>query len=330
MSAGLSTYELIMAAAGAAGRDDAVLAQADAARRALRESHSVAPDSEKRVDGDHGSSSSGTDNNRVVELSPAALAHEVSAAGRLGQWDRVSPLMAKAMRSPTLRGVAGARLYAALIGAAAACGKPERGLEVFREMLADSAAASSTEVAPSSPLREGGGDGDEHGDDDGGGAEAAVGAGGREPEPGRQRLLPPPDGATFIAALDACAAVGGEKSVKVAIGVTKRAAAAAAAARGFQEGGEGASGSSRATLSRRRLADVLARAGEVCAAAGSTSTAEAFAAKALEIGATSGGAGAANSSVTAAPTEDPSVVVEVEKASGDNSDVGRAALSEVL
>lgn len=297
MSAGLGTYELIMAAAGAAGRDDAVLAQADAARRALRESHSVAPNSES---GDIGH---GSTDHRAGELSPAALTHEVSAAGRLGQWDRVSPLMAKAMRSPALRGVAGARLYAALIGAAAACGKPERGLEVFREMLADS---TPTEVAS---LQEGG-EGGEHGDY----AEAGASRG----EAGRR--LPPPDGSTFIAALDACAAVGGEKSVKVAIGVTKRAAAAA---RDSQERGEGATGTGKsATLSRRQLAAVLARAGEVCAAAGSTSTADAFAAKALEIGASSG---ATTSDATSAEDE----AVERDDYSGDRG-IGREALSEVL
>lgn len=235
-TAGRNTYELIMEVAAAAGRDDAVLAQADAARSAFG-----AP--EAAVD----SSDSHSDNFSDKELSPGALAHEVAAAGRLGQWDRVSPVMSKALRSPSLRGIAGARLYAALISAAAACGRPQRGLEVFREMEADVDRATK-----------------------GGGGNDAEGNG----------RLPPPDYATFLAALDACEAVAGQESIALAIGVTK----AAAAATGRTEGA-GSSGTVRAILSNRKLASVLARAGEVCGAAGAVSTAAALAAKAVEIGA---------------------------------------------
>lgn len=264
LSAGLGTYELIMTAAASAGRDDAVLAQADAARAALRDSDSSALASEGG-DGDIDTSSSGGGSSiaRRGEISPAALAIEAAAAGRLRQWDRVSPLVAKAMRP--LRGSAGARLYAALIAAAAACGKPERGLEIFREMAS--------------------GDGD---------SDADGGLSGR-------RRLPPPDGATFMAALDACAAVGGERSVELAIAVTKHAAAAA---REFRDNGGGAGGGSeelgsslpdpssstkspaaarKPALSSRRLAAVLARAGEVCSPFAAT-TAEALKRKSLELG----------------------------------------------
>eukprot|EP00904_Undaria_pinnatifida_P005078 jgi/Undpi1/16/HiC_scaffold_1.g00016.m1 len=333
-AASLSTYELILGAAASAGQDNAVLSEADAARAALREadsssdvrslysadqnrgkSSSASSTSRSANGGVSASGSGGGGGGRGGELNPGGLAYEVAAAGRLGMWDRVSPVMAKAMRSPSLRGVAGARLYAALIGAATACGKPERGLEVFREMSDDAAATASTASGGDGGVGEAGVGGG------GGGGGLGLGAG---------RRLPPPDAATFMAALDACAAVGGEESVALAVGVTKEAAAAA---RMFQDApgdeqeeesssssgssgssssgidhsssgvnigssgsestgnGGGASGSgatadgaSRAKkMSIRNLAAVLARAGEVCEAAGKTSTAQALAAKASEL-----------------------------------------------
>ncbi|CBJ32111.1 conserved unknown protein [Ectocarpus siliculosus] len=295
-AAGLGTYEMILGAALAAGCFEAVLAQADAARAALRDASS-SPSSSSGYD--HGASQGGQGRGGgggVRELNPGALAHEAAAAGRLGQWDRVSPLLAKAMRSPDLRGVAGCRLYAALITAAAACGKPRRGLEVFQEMVEES--------------RSGGGGGSAGGNGDGVdaavlGAAAAVVSGGVEWSDsmsgedgttgevameeafsrsggGGERRLPPPDGATFLAALDACAAVGGEESVTLAIGVTKDAAAAA---REFQRpaGGGGGGDAKKPRLSSRQLAAVLSKAGEVCAAVGKESTAIALAAKAEQL-----------------------------------------------
>ncbi|CAM9588434.1 unnamed protein product [Ectocarpus sp. 13 AM-2016] len=295
-AAGLGTYEMILSAALAAGCFDAVLAQADAARAALRDASSSSSSSSEY---DRGASRGG--GGGVRELNPAALAHEAAAAGRLGQWDRVSPLLAKAMRSPDLRGVAGSRLYAALITAAAACGKPRRGLEVFQEMVEES--------------RSGGSGGSAGGNGDGVdaavlGAAAAVVSGGVEWSDnifgedgttgeevmeeafsrsgggggggGVERRLPPPDGATFLAALDACAAVGGEESVTLAIGVTKDAAAAA---REFQRPADGGDGgdAKKPRLSSRQLAAVLSKAGEVCAAVGKESTALALAAKAEQL-----------------------------------------------
>ncbi|CAM9515495.1 unnamed protein product [Ectocarpus fasciculatus] len=291
--AGLGTYEMILGAALAAGRFEAVLAQADAARAALRDASSSSS-----AEYDHGGSRGGGGGG-VSELNPAALAHEATAAGRLGQWDRVSPLLAKAMRSPDLRGVAGSRLYAALITAAAACGKPRRGLEVFEEMVEESRSgddggaggngdgeAAVLGAAAAAALASGGVEwSDSISAEDGtttdGGAmgEAFSRSGG-----GGERRLPPPDGATFLAALDACAAVGGEESVTLAIGVTKDAAAAA---REFQRlaGGAGAGGDAKKKprLSSRQLAAVLSKAGEVCAAVGKESTALALAAKAEQL-----------------------------------------------
>lgn len=223
----------------------------------------------------------------------------------------MSPLVAKATRSPDLRGVAGARLYAALISAASACGKPRRGLEVFEEML-ESEEASSAAAAAATDSVGGGerstgaaaqaslGDGVEwsedirgHGvnspgfDDEEG---VVVAAGEALLRGGGGRRLPPPDTATFLAALDACAAVGGEESVSLAVGVTKQAAAAA---REVQErvGTIGGGGVAKARLSTRQLAAVLSKAAEVCAAAGKESTAEALAAKAAQLSADGGGSG---------------------------------------
>ncbi|CAM9386504.1 unnamed protein product [Scytosiphon promiscuus] len=311
-AAGLGTYEMIMSSALAAGHPEAVLAQADAARAALREAASSSSSSAYDNDGGGGGAS---------ELNPAALAHEAAAAGMLGQWDRVSPLVAKATRSPDLRGVAGARLYAALISAASACGKPRRGLEVFEEML-ESSSSSSSSASPSSGAAAGSARGGEPGEGSGGalrGAAAARaslassgegvqwsddvrgqgldGPGAGEEEAagmdggsdgdglwggggGGGRMLPPPDTATFLAALDACAAVGGEESVSLAVGVTRQAAAAA---RELQERGGSRGGAARARLSSRQLAAVLSKAAEVCAAAGKESTAEALAAKAEQL-----------------------------------------------
>ncbi|CAM9576262.1 unnamed protein product, partial [Laminaria digitata] len=292
-AASLSTYELVLGAAAAGGRDDAVLSEADAARAALREADapSDAPtpygaDNHNRDSGGGSASSgsgggggggSGGGGGRGGELNPGGLAHEVAAAGRLGQWDRVSPLMAKAMRSPSLRGVAGARLYAALIGAATACGKPKRGLEVFREMSDDAAAgaAAAAAAAATAAVKSGGvgetGVGGGGGDGDGLGLGSTGG-----------RRLPPPDAATFMAALDACAAIDGEESVALAVGVTKEAAAAARLSSGAAVDG-GASRAKKTSISSRNLAAVLARAGEVCASAGKASTAQALTAKASEL-----------------------------------------------
>lgn len=297
-----------MGAAAATGNDDdAVLELADAARAALRVADALAPiedDADNVADSDYYDANAG-DNARGGgrgELSPGALAQEVAAAGRLGQWDRVSPIMAKALRSPSVRGVAGARLYTALIGAAAACGKPERGLEVFDEMSSDAESRRSKRAGVS-------GGNDQSSTTD----EAVEQVGADRP----MMLLPPPDIATFMAALDACAAIGGERSVPLGIGVTRQAATAA---REYQEEGatksnaaptdsplsgsveskqqtltKGRKGRTSSGMTNRRLALVLARAGEVCAAAGAASTAEALARKALEMGdeadATSGGDG---------------------------------------
>lgn len=177
--------------------------------------------------------------------------------------------MAKAMRSPSLRGVAGARLYAALITAATACGRPERGLEVFREMEAEAAACARLGVLASK------------GEDLAVGEDVSDGAtwqsGG-----GKARRLPPPDGATLLAALDACAARGGKESVALAIDVTKAAVAATKELADNAENGA----ASRGALSSRKLAAVLKRAAEVCAAAGADSTAKALVAKAVEIAGT--------------------------------------------
>lgn len=290
------------------------------------------------------------------ELNPAALAHEATAAGRLGQWDRVSPLVAKAMRSPEMRGIAGARLYSALITAAAACGKPRRGLEVFQEMLASSggdggdggegsggggggvlgAAAAAAQASLSAGEVEWGdqvwGEGlDGTAAGEGGVDVLARGGGGGGGAGGRR--LPPPDGATFLAALDACAAVGGEESASLAIGVTKDAAAAA---REFQQDGGGGGGGSgggsgsgkagKARLSTRRLAEVLSKAGEVCAAAGKESTAEALAAKAVQLGGGGRGGGGVGGGEAAAPvsTASPEVASQEENALGDQGAVGES------
>lgn len=273
------------------------------------------------------------------ELNPAALAHEATAAGRLRQWDRVSPLVAKAMRSPDLKGIAGARLYSALISAAAACGKPKRGLEVFQEMLASSGGdggedgegggegvlgATAAQASLSSGEVEWGeqvwGEGLDDDASGGGGAvdmlvlARSVGGGGRR--------LPPPDGATFLAALDACAVVGGEESASLAIGVTKDAAAAA---RDVQQDGGGGGGGNfsgkarKARLSTRRLAEVLSKAGEVCAAAGKDSIAEALAAKALQLG---GGSGGGTGDVAAPSSASSPVVAQGEDALEDKGAVG--------
>ena len=261
------------------------------------------------------------------ELNPAALAHEATAAGRLGQWDRVSPLVAKAMRSPELRGIAGARLYSALIAAAAACGKPRRGLEVFQEMLASSGGDGGGEdgggggrdalgaTAAKASLSTGEVEWGEGLDGTAGEGEVGMlGAGGGGGGGGRR--LPPPDGATFLAALDACAAVGGEESASLAIGVTKDAAAAA---REFQQNGGGTA--RKARLSTWRLAEVLAKAGQVCATAGKESTAEALTAKAVQLG---GGGQAAStvstSSPVAAQEEEAEEALEGEGGAGRNGD----------
>lgn len=119
------------------------------------------------------------------------------------------------------------------------------------------------------------------------------GGGGGGGRGGGGRRLPPPDGATFLSARDG-AAVGGEESAALAIGVTKDAAAAA---REFQRDG-GAGEPRKARLSTRRLAEVLSKAGEVCAAAGKESAAEAFAANAVQLG---GGGGAAAPVSTSSP-----------------------------
>lgn len=273
------------------------------------------------------------------ELNPAALAHEAAAAGRLGQWDRVSPLLAKAMRSPEVRGVAGARLYSALIEAAAACGKPRRGLEVFQEMLAASGGEGGEgdalgRTAAQASLSKGDagwgdrvwGEGlDDASEEEEEGVHLAGGGGGG----GGGRRLPPPDGATFLAALDACGAVGGEESASLAIGVTKDAAAAA---REFQQrdgGGDSGSGSGKATkarLSTRRLAEVLSKAGEVCAAAGKESTAQALAAKAVQLG----GGGGGDDDEAATPLSTPSpVVAREEDVLGDRGAVEGESGSEI-
>lgn len=208
--------------------------------------------------------------------------------------------MAKAMRSPELRGVAGARLYSALISAATACGKPRRALELYQEMLESSSSGGGGgggggrggemlgAAAAQAALSPGGVEWNEDivGE---GNIDIAAGAGGGGSGGGGRRL-PPPDAATFLAALDACAGLSGEESVSLAIGVTKNAAAAA---REFQRGGGGGGTSggtttdnkaaAKARLSSQRLSEVLSKAGEVCAAAGKESTAQALAVKAAQL-----------------------------------------------
>lgn len=256
-----------MGAAAAAGEYDAVLAQADAARAAL------------------GGAGRGGD------ISPAGLAHEVAAAGRLGLWDRVAPIAAKAMRSPSLRGVAGSRLYATLISATAACGRPERGLEIFHEMEAEAGTSSSSSTAARAGstgvglLDDGTWEGGPVGGGGGGAGPRGGGGGGR---------LPPLDIATFLAALDACAAVGGEESVKLAIGITETAAGAAKKERGEERVKEraGVSSSAKADgalLSGRKLIKVLQKASEVCAAAGAASAAESLTSEAARLAEAAGG-----------------------------------------
>lgn len=196
------------------------------------------------------------------ELSPLALALEVSAAGNLGLWACVSPIMSRAMNSPALRGVAGARLYSALIRAATACGHPRRGLEVFREMEGEHEAAARSSGGGKSQRKRGRS------------AAIPVGCG----------PLPSPNSGTFLAALDACAAVGGWESVELAIEITKSAASATMIEAEIGESNRGTR--PVAKLSADKLAVVLGRAGEVCSAAGAHPAALALRAKAEEIGST--------------------------------------------
>lgn len=302
----MNTYELIMAAAANAGRDDVVLKQSDAARAALRKAEAVAAsESNESYDESHenyGRSSSRRDG----ELSPAALALEVAAAGRLNQWSRVSPIMAMAMRGSSLRGSAGVRLYAALIGAAAACGKPQRGLEVFREMSEDSSAAAAeaatvTATAVTSPEASqtvSGGVGDDVRDNDGDddGDDVVVDDddydddGHDDGDDWREKLaagigggrLPPPNAAAFMASLDCCLGVGGKEAVDLAIGIAKQAAATSKEFKTFPSR-DGEAPGKKAMLSSGRLAAILSRAGEVCSASGSVTTGKALEARSLII-----------------------------------------------
>lgn len=284
-----------MGAAAAAGEDDVVLAQADAARAALRGA------------------------GRGDEISPAGLAHEVAAAGRLGLWDRVAPIAAKAMRSPSLRGVAGSRLYATLISATAACGRPERGLEIFREMEAEASMSLSSSSATGGrspgvgPLDDGTWEGGPAGGGGGGARPRGGGGGGR---------LPPLDVATFLAALDACAAVGGKESAKLAVGVTETAAGVTKAG-GEERAKEGAEVSSPAEavgtwLSGRKLIKVLEKASEVCAAAGAASAAESLTSEAARIAeSASGDVGGGSGGGSGGGRVDVNTEVGVHAARGD-------------
>lgn len=255
-----------MEAAARDGRHEAVLEQGQLAREAIRSARRVPRDDADETPSRRGGGDGGADEGvgpeaeaagdgggpGKDELSPLALSFEVSAAGELGLWERVSPVLSRATRSPALRGVAGVKLYSALIGAAVACGRPQRGLEVFREMEEEASG------------RAGGGRG---GSARGGHRDPAASVAGCGP-------LPPPDARTYAAALEACAAVGGQESVVLAIDVT-RSAAAASVAKGAREASP--------RLSSSDLAAILGEAGRVCAAAGNHSAGEALAGKANEM-----------------------------------------------
>lgn len=250
-----------MEAVAKAEHHEAVLEQGELARAALREhrhpsrpEHAPGDDADRSpasaVNDSPGKKGRESDSREIEELSPLALALEVSSAGKLGLWDRVSSVMSKALVSPSLRGVAGARLYNALIGAAVSCGRPQRGLDVFREMEEEAAGRGGGGHTSKSNLKQSRR------------YELLPGCG----------PLPVPDLGTFMATLDACAAVGGEESITLAIGVTKSAAAAT---------GDAADSARRLPL--RKLAVVLNRAGEVCASSGADSAGTALMAKAREL-----------------------------------------------
>lgn len=316
-AAASSTYELILGAAAAAAdagpNDEAVLAQADAARAAFAFRNAASGDA---FPGDGATLSSTNDVIRGAnrqrnfpqrrrwrgELSPEALTHEAAAAGRLGRWDRVSGIIDAALaktptrggeeEGPIMRGVAGARLYASLISAAIACGRPERGLEIYQEMTEEE--NNYSDESDDKDTTKYDYEGNINGE--------------RTPMTHGQRLrLPPPDWATLLAALDACQALnndrGSDSVVGIAIGVAKQAAAlarkklrtsATGAERESESGSVSISGSrfdppaqtvyfpTSPSGPTRKMALVLSRAAEVCAP-WEPSTAEAFRIKAAEL-----------------------------------------------